>query len=91
MDAGIQLFLKDVDVELGPNDVFLSFLPLAHIFDRVIEEAFLYVGGRIGYWGGNVLKLMDDLAALQPTIFAAVPRVYDRIYGKVTDTVNSAG
>jgi hypothetical protein len=50
-----QIALKDFNVELGPTDSFLSFLPLAHIFDRVIEEAFLYSGGRIGYWQVRVL------------------------------------
>lgn len=69
------------------DDVFLSYLPLAHIFDRVAEEAFLCIGGRIGYWQGNAKKLMEDVCALKPTLFAGVPRIFDRIYTGVSDKV----
>lgn len=71
------------------DDVFLSYLPLAHIFDRVAEETFLCIGGKIGYWQGNVKKLMDDVAVLKPTIFVGVPRIFDRIYTGVSDKVRN--
>jgi long-chain acyl-CoA synthetase len=38
-----------------------------------------------------VLKLVDDAAAFQPTMFCGVPRVYDRIYGRVMGGVKEAG
>lgn len=66
------------------SDVFLSYLPLAHIFDRVAEETFLGLGGSIGYWQGNPKTLLDDVGALRPTIFVGVPRIFDRIYTGVT-------
>jgi len=44
--------LFDNDLQLTVNDVFLSYLPLAHIFDRVIEECFISHGARIGFWRG---------------------------------------
>lgn len=34
------------------NDVYLSYLPLAHIFDRIIEECFISHGAQIGFWRG---------------------------------------
>lgn len=34
------------------DDVYLSYLPLAHIFDRVVEELFISIGASIGYWRG---------------------------------------
>lgn len=40
-------------------------------------------GGRIGYFRGDVKLLVDDIAALQPTIFVGVPRVFDRIYSGI--------
>ena len=52
---------------------------------------FLYVGGAIAYWQGDVNKLVDDIQASKPTIFIGVPRVYDRIYNRVVDQVNMAG
>eukprot|EP00121_Abeoforma_whisleri_P002776 Awhi_evm1s2497 len=58
------------------EDVFISFLPLAHIFDRIVEEWFISIGAKIGYWQGNILKLMEDIACLRPTLFCGVPRVF---------------
>ena len=67
--------------------MFLSYLPLAHIFDRVAEELFLAISARIGYWQGSPKTLMDDVGTLRPTIFVGVPRIFDRIYTGVTDKV----
>jgi hypothetical protein len=51
---------------------------------------FIAVGGSIGYWQGNVNLLVDDIGALKPSIFIGVPRVFDRIYNRVTDQVHAA-
>jgi long-chain acyl-CoA synthetase len=52
-------------------------------FCRVVEEYFLVVGGSIGYWRGDIKYLLEDIAALKPTMFCGVPRVFDRIYAGV--------
>ncbi len=39
-------------MQMDENDVYFSFLPLAHIFDRVSEEFYVFVGGSIGFWQG---------------------------------------
>jgi len=67
-------------IELYPSDRYLSFLPLAHIFETMVEHAILATGGSIGFFGGNLKKLNDDVLALKPTIFVGVPRVYQRFY-----------
>ena len=54
-----------------------------HVVGRVGEELFLYLGAKIGYWRGDVKGLLDDVTTLRPTIFSAVPRVFERIYGGV--------
>jgi len=69
--------------EVGEDDCYLSFLPLAHVFDRVTEEFMLSRGGAVGYWQGVQEKVAEDIAALQPTLFCGVPRVYDRIHAGV--------
>lgn len=51
----------------------------------------LSYGAAIGYFSGDVKMLVDDIAALRPTIFIGVPRVYDRIYAGVIDQINKAG
>lgn len=48
-------------------------------------------GMRCGFYGGDPLKLVaEDLPALKPTFFPSVPRIYNRIYGKIQDTFNAA-
>jgi len=68
---------------LGPEDCIFSFLPLAHLFGRAMEIFLFSVGGKVGYSTGDPLLILDDLQALQPTIFPAVPRLLNRIYAKV--------
>ncbi|EIE18699.1 long chain acyl-CoA synthetase 4 [Coccomyxa subellipsoidea C-169] len=65
------------------EDVMISYLPLAHIFDRALEEMFLANGARIGYWRGSIEGVIDDLQALRPTLFIGVPRVFDKVYDGV--------
>ncbi|XP_028053169.1 long chain acyl-CoA synthetase 4-like [Camellia sinensis] len=78
--AGVRCLLGSVHELLTEKDVYLSYLPLAHFFDRVIEECFINIGGSIGFWRGDVKLLTEDIGELKPTIFCAVPRVLDRIY-----------
>lgn len=46
-------------------------------------------GMKAGFYGGNVLKLTEDIALLKPTIFPSVPRLYNKIYGKIKATLDS--
>ncbi|CAH8360106.1 unnamed protein product [Eruca vesicaria subsp. sativa] len=50
--AGVIRLLKSTNEALTVKDVYLSYLPLAHIFDRVIEECFIQHGAAIGFWRG---------------------------------------
>lgn len=67
----------------GPSDVMCSYLPLAHIFQRVAEHSAFWSGGAIGYFHGSVLELVDDFKALRPTSFTSVPRLYNRFGGAI--------
>uniref|UniRef100_A0A8C1LVL5 Arachidonate--CoA ligase n=1 Tax=Cyprinus carpio TaxID=7962 RepID=A0A8C1LVL5_CYPCA len=67
----------------SPQDVLISFLPLAHMFERVVEGVLLVHGARIGYFQGDIRLLMDDLKTLKPTIFPVVPRLLNRMFDKV--------
>jgi long-chain acyl-CoA synthetase len=60
----------------------MSFLPLAHMFERCCEAAVLMVGARIGFFSGDIRNLPDDLKILKPTIIPCVPRICNRIYNK---------
>jgi long-chain acyl-CoA synthetase len=56
---------------------------LAHVFDRLGCHTILAQGGSIGFFGGQILKITDDLQLLKPTIFPSVPRLLNKVYEKV--------
>ncbi|KAJ0716566.1 putative long-chain-fatty-acid--CoA ligase [Helianthus annuus] len=89
--AGVDHLLDSAKVSLNSQDVYLSFLPLAHIFDRLIEECFISHGASIGFWRGDVKLLIEDIGELKPTIFCAVPRVLDRIYSGLQQKISAGG
>ncbi|THH06751.1 hypothetical protein EW145_g3864 [Phellinidium pouzarii] len=60
--------------------VLLSYLPLAHIYERVNELNILCYGGKIGYFTGDPLRLLEDATILRPNYFPSVPRVLNRVY-----------
>ncbi|OMO79742.1 AMP-dependent synthetase/ligase [Corchorus capsularis] len=91
LTAGVKCLLESVNEELTAKDVYLSYLPLAHIFDRVIEELFILHGASIGFWRGDVKLLVEDIGELKPTIFCAVPRVLDRIYSGLLQKISGGG
>lgn len=71
------------DVAPNGNDTMLSFLPLAHMFERCCEMAVYMVGGCVGFYSGDIRGLMDDMVALRPTIAPMVPRLLNRICDNV--------
>ncbi|XP_065883666.1 long-chain-fatty-acid--CoA ligase 1-like [Dysidea avara] len=66
-----------------PDDVHISFLPLAHMMERAVQVMLYTCGAKIGFYSGDVKKLIDDVKELKPTLFIAVPRILYRIYDKV--------
>ncbi|XP_029925257.1 long-chain-fatty-acid--CoA ligase 6 isoform X1 [Myripristis murdjan] len=84
-------FLKVTDKVIFPNqdDCLISFLPLAHMFERLIESVVYCHGGRIGFYQGDIRLLSDDMKALRPTIFPVVPRLLNRMYDKIFSQANS--
>uniref|UniRef100_A0A8C1ITE7 Long-chain-fatty-acid--CoA ligase n=1 Tax=Cyprinus carpio TaxID=7962 RepID=A0A8C1ITE7_CYPCA len=74
---------------IGPQDVHISYLPLAHMFERVVQGLILVHGARIGYFQGDIRTLMDDLMTLKPTVFPVVPRLLNRMFDKIYGQANS--
>ncbi|KAI6150965.1 long-chain-fatty-acid-CoA ligase [Pisolithus tinctorius] len=69
----------------------MSYLPLAHIYERICELTVITVGGCIGYFTGDPLRLMDDAQALKPHFFPSVPRVLNRVYQAAMSAGNVPG
>jgi len=72
------------------DDTYISYLPAAHAFEQIVFAMACLSGMKVGYFGGNVLKLVEDAGILQPTLFPSVPRLYNRIYGKIQDKFKAA-
>ncbi|KAK2849535.1 hypothetical protein Q5P01_009369 [Channa striata] len=75
---------------LMPSDVHISFLPLAHMFERVVQGVMMVHGARIGYFQGDIRLLSDDLNTLRPTVFPVVPRLLNRMYDKIFGQANTS-
>ncbi|KAI3353155.1 hypothetical protein L3Q82_019702 [Scortum barcoo] len=84
-------FIKTTEVHcmLDLHDIHVSYLPLAHMFERVVQGVILTHGARIGYFQGDIRLLMDDLKTLQPTVFPVVPRLLNRMFDKVFSQANT--
>ncbi|RKP08894.1 hypothetical protein THASP1DRAFT_14984 [Thamnocephalis sphaerospora] len=73
------------------DEVYISYLPLAHVMERTLQALFTSRGASIGFYQGDTLKLLDDVAELKPTLFVSVPRLFNRIYDKVLGGVKAKG
>ncbi|KAG9440845.1 hypothetical protein H6P81_021010 [Aristolochia fimbriata] len=87
----IEHLLQETDKVVTEQDRYFSFLPLAHIFDQIIETYCIYKGASVGFFRGDVRFLVEDIQALKPTIFCGVPRVFDRIYTGINGKILSGG
>uniref|UniRef100_A0A8D0ABC0 Arachidonate--CoA ligase n=1 Tax=Sander lucioperca TaxID=283035 RepID=A0A8D0ABC0_SANLU len=81
-DAAGVIKTFDVPIVPSPQDTSISFLPLAHMFERVVQTVIYSAGGKVGFFQGDIRLLPDDMKALQPTVFPVVPRLLNRVYDK---------
>ncbi|MBN1638486.1 MAG: long-chain fatty acid--CoA ligase [Ignavibacteriales bacterium] len=71
------------------NDVFLSFLPLCHIFERMAGYYLaLYIGATI-YFAESIEKIATNFLEVKPTVMTAVPRLFERMYTRIKKNVES--
>lgn len=61
-------------------EVMLCYLPLAHSYELAVEIFCTIYGYKLGYFNGDPRKIIEDVQALKPTLFTAVPRVLNRVY-----------
>ncbi len=67
---------------LGKDDVQLLFLPLAHVFARVMQIAWIRTGHVMAF-AESIEKVVDNMKEIRPTFMAAVPRIYEKVHGRV--------
>ncbi|RQM21134.1 hypothetical protein B5M09_006513, partial [Aphanomyces astaci] len=73
-----------------PASIHLSYLPMPHILEQIVQSVMISAKGRIGFYQGNTLKLTEDLVELRPTHFVTVPRLLNKIYDKVIQAGGSS-
>lgn len=79
-------YLADL-IQASCADVQLSFLPLAHVFERVLYYIMTSRGACIGYTQG-IHTLLHDLMILRPTLMPSVPVLFGKAYARVTEKLN---
>ncbi|KAK0709449.1 hypothetical protein B0T26DRAFT_651965 [Lasiosphaeria miniovina] len=92
--AGIYSVMKGV---VSNRENVLAYLPLAHIFELVVENCVVFIGGTLGY--GHPRTLVDssmrncagDMRAFRPTVMIGVPQVWETVRKGVESRVNSSG
>lgn len=82
--------LSDVKAVLGrvvatQDDVFLSFLPVSHTFERTCGYYLPMAVASTVVYARSVAQLGEDLLSIKPTILVSVPRIYERIYAKIQE------
>jgi long-chain acyl-CoA synthetase len=80
---GLAMFTGIPDLELGEKEVALSFLPLTHVFARVFLYAHINYGHKVYFTTPN--RVMKHLREVQPTIFATVPLLLEKVYYKILE------
>ncbi len=83
VEAGAKQFFKE-------GERTLLFLPLAHIFARIIQTASIRAGVTLGYSTG-IPNLMEELGMFKPTFLLAVPRVFEKVFNGAQQKAHAGG
>jgi long-chain acyl-CoA synthetase len=76
--------------DFGPGDECLSFLPLSHIFERMFGHYSMFHAGVVINYAGSIDTVAADMQELRPTMMASVPRLYEKIFSRVLDSVRAS-
>merc|ERR1719356_1876328 len=81
----------DRNINFEAGDSGMSYLPLAHMFERTMQIIGLMKGASTNFYRGDTLLLLEDIAEAKPTVFIGVPRLYNKIYDKIMAQVDESG
>ncbi|MEJ2346738.1 MAG: long-chain fatty acid--CoA ligase [Gammaproteobacteria bacterium] len=80
-----------VSYDVYLEDVFLSFLPLSHTFERTVGYYVPMMAGSTVAYARSIQQLADDLQTIRPTALIAVPRVFERVHGRIQEQLAAKG
>jgi long-chain acyl-CoA synthetase len=78
-------------LDLHPGDYCLSFLPLSHIFERMVGHYTMTYGGVEISYASSIDAVSQEMVEIRPTILASVPRLYEKIYSRVLENSSTGG
>ncbi len=89
--ANILTVLSDCPkvIPIDEKDVYFSYLPISHVFERVCGEYYWLYTGCTTAFAESIETMSKNLSEIEPTLMAAVPRVLDGIYNKMLHGINS--
>ncbi len=71
------------------DDIYLSFLPLSHVFERTSGQFLALSMGSTTYYAESIEKVPDNLREVKPTVMLSVPRLYEKMYDRVMERISS--
>lgn len=71
------------------DDIFLSFLPLSHTFERTVGYYIPMMAGSTVAYARSVKELGEDLRTIRPTVLVSVPRIYERVHARVMERLRT--
>ncbi|MGB3634987.1 MAG: long-chain fatty acid--CoA ligase [Rubrobacteraceae bacterium] len=71
------------------DDIYLSFLPLSHVFERTGGQFLALSMGSTTYYAESIEKVPENLREVRPTVMLSVPRLYEKMYDRVMERVSS--
>jgi long-chain acyl-CoA synthetase len=77
-------------IDVTVDDAYLSFLPMAHVLERVVHLSMLWAGASIHY-GGGLDRLEEDFRRVRPTVVVGVPRLFEKIMRGAVDRARRLG
>jgi len=80
--------MRDLEV-FSAQDVTVIWLPMPHIYGRIAQIAGTYIGTK-GWYAESLDKLVENLKEIRPTIFYSVPRIFEKLYGRVLGEVEKS-
>ncbi len=72
---------------ITPDDIQYMFLPMAHVFAKVLECIWFAEGHVMAFWTCDMKKIVDELGEVRPTMMCSVPRIFEKVHAKVASDV----
>lgn len=90
--ANVMTIMRDQDeaLKVYEEDCSLSFLPMAHVAERVLAFYGRINTGMSTYFASSIAKVLEEVVEVRPTVFGSVPRIFEKAYAKIMSTVDQA-